>query len=342
LVAKQTFQVVVVFAAAFHLFPASAKTQTVQGQLLDPGSGTPIQGALVLLLGETGAEEDGYLSNAQGRFILEAKDVGVYTVRVERIGYRTTVSEPFEIGLDEVSHLQLEVLPAPVALSELSVEGEQVCRLRPEEGLAVSRVWEEVRKALSAQLWTDRQRLHRFTVAYFQNELERDLDTISAERTVQEGLFDQVPFLSLPVEELHENGYIQQPNRLTIEYYAPDAGVLLSDPFLDTHCFRLVEDRREEGLLGLGFEPVERRREVDIQGVIWVDERSSELRVLDFRYTPNANRRRELSGGTVEFDQLPSGAWLVRRWSILMPSRRGYKETGAEILSIEGREGSGR
>jgi hypothetical protein len=297
---------------------------------------------LVLLLNERGEEEDGFLSNVRGRFVLDGKGPGRYTVRVERIGYQATESEPIELTLDEVSHLRLEVLPAPIALSELSVEGEQVCRLRPEEGLAVSRVWEEVRTALAVQEWTDRRRLVRFRIAYFQNELERDLDTISAERTVQDGLFDRVPFESLPVEALQEDGYIQQTNRLTIEYYGPDAGVLLSDPFLDTHCFRLVEDRREDGLLGLGFEPVERRRVVDIEGVLWVDEASAELRSLEFRYTPNSNRRRELSGGTVEFDQLPNGAWLVRRWSILMPTRRGYKETGAEILSIEGREGADR
>ena len=91
----------------------------------------------------------------------------------------------------------------------------------------------------------------------------------------------------------------------------------------------------KSGLIGVAFEPVKQRRDTDIEGVLWVDRESAQLRYLEFRYTPISWRGRELSGGKVEFHQLPSGAWIVRRWSIRMPTRVGYKEYGAEIIRIE-------
>jgi len=323
------------FTALLHLLSTPAEAQTIQGQLLDRRTNTPILGALVLLLNESGEEENGFLSNAEGRFLLKGKGPGTFTVRAERIGYETTISEPIHLSEDETFQLRIEVLPAPIALSELEIEGERVCQIRPEDGLGVSRVWEEARKALAAQEWAERERLHRFTVTFFENLLERSGDQIRSESWEEEGLFERVPFRSLPVENLHKDGYIQQPNIFSTEYYAPDAGVLLSDLFLDTHCFRLSEDRDNPGLIGVAFEPVKKRRATDIEGVLWVDRESAQLRYLEFRYTPISWRRRKLSGGKVEFHQLPSGAWIVRRWSIRMPTRVGYKEYGAEIIRIE-------
>ena len=58
------------------------------------------------------------------------------------------------------------------------------------------------------------------------------------------------PFESLPADSLVHYGFVQSDGRDQM-YYAPDAGVLLSDPFLDTHCFRLASGR--EGLVGLAF-----------------------------------------------------------------------------------------
>ena len=43
-------------------------------------------------------------------------------------------------------------------------------------------------------------------------------------------------------------------------YWAPDAAVLLSDEFLDTHCFHVTRnERRAPGLIGLAFQPVRGR-----------------------------------------------------------------------------------
>ena len=66
------------------------------------------------------------------------------------------------------------------------------------------------------------------------------------------------------------------------EFWAPDAGVLLSDSFLDTHCLRIRAGGSE--LVGLDFEPVPNRDVADIAGTLWLDPATAELQRVDFRY----------------------------------------------------------
>ena len=52
----------------FFLATSVCEAQIVVGQLYEGGSRTPVDGALVVLVRENGAEEDGYLTNSAGRF----------------------------------------------------------------------------------------------------------------------------------------------------------------------------------------------------------------------------------------------------------------------------------
>lgn len=141
--------------------PGRAPCQTLGGEILEKGTGQPVQGVLVLLLEEGGKSRAGAITNAAGRFLLQAPDPGRYMIRAERIGYETV-----ETGV-------------------LLAGG----FVRPEP----------------------------------------------------------------------EGGWI---------YYGLEAHVLLSDPFLDTHCFRLKTDPDHPGLLGLAFEPTHRARP-EVQGTLW-------------------------------------------------------------------------
>jgi hypothetical protein len=123
-------------------------------------------------------------------------------------------------------------------------------------------------------------------------------------------------------------------------YYGPDAEVVLSDPFLDRHCFWIETDAPDdEPWIGLGFRPRERREVTDIRGVLWLDRGTAELRVLEYRYTPLPRRvpARHV-GGRLEFERLPSGAWIIDRWWIRTPGERGrariprIEEAGAVVL----------
>jgi hypothetical protein len=70
----------------------------------------------------------------------------------------------------------------------------------------------------------------------------------------------------------------------------------------------------------MSFEPETERDSPDVRGTIWLDARTFELRLVEFRYTrlPSATSNRNI-GGEVHFTRLPSGAWIVERWFIRIP-----------------------
>src|SRR6185503_11701153 len=97
--------------------------------------------------------------------------------------------------------------------------------------------------------------------------------------------------------------------------------VLLSDQFLADHCFRVEAGtgwRAKD--VGLGFEPIPKRKTPDVRGVLWLDGRTAELRTLEFTYTwlPFDERPGDF-GGTVDFFRMLSGQWIVRNWRIRTP-----------------------
>jgi hypothetical protein len=166
----------------------------------------------------------------------------------------------------------------------------------------------------------------------------------------------RTPFESLAAEELVFEGFVQADGRESM-YYAPDASVLLSDAFLDTHCFRLA--RRDDGtlsLVGLQFEPTgENRRVADIRGTLWLDESTAELQWLEYNYEYiDPDLRSDAVGGRVDFRRMPNGTWIVPAWWIRMPAVAqridgsgrperfvdGYLQTGGVVL--ETREAGGR
>jgi hypothetical protein len=103
----------------------------------------------------------------------------------------------------------------------------------------------------------------------------------------------------------------------SLSFYGPDARALLSDEFLDTHCLYVDWDRSEGQMVALAFQPVRRRRAVDIRGTLLLDRRTGELREVDYQYTAQGmDEERSPAGGTVEFRKLASGAWVVSHWRI--------------------------
>ncbi len=181
-------------------------------------------------------------------------------------------------------------------------------------------------KALQAAHITGQQRLLRVTLSRYERELDASSGTLNRERTWTVSRTTERPFVSLPAAELARYGYVRFERDGGATFFAPDAEVLLSDSFLDSHCFRVVRGD-DPTLVGLSFEPHGRRRSPDIQGVLWLDRSSAELRHLEFGYTHlPAGLRSNRVGGRLTFERVPSGQWLVRRWWIRMPILRARHE----------------
>jgi hypothetical protein len=194
--------------------------------------------------------------------------------------------------------------------------------VRPAEGHAVATLWEEARKALAAAAFTQDRRIHRFTLTRYTRRLDpRDLRVLeenTSRRTLHTGAS---PLVSAPAAQLLSRGFVELSDTAGV-YYAPDAHVLLSDEFLDAYCFRLPRlEPDSAGLLGLAFEPASRHGPPAIRGTLWIDHTSFQLRFLEFGYTrvrlPDAPPG--TLGGRVDFEALPDGTWIVRRFRIRMP-----------------------
>jgi len=239
----------------------------------------------------------------------------------------------------------------PIPLEGIRVEAEKRCRLLPEEASAISMVWEEARKALTIQEWTEQEQLYRFQVVNYERDMDAEAHRFEGEtRQVTTGVSAN-PIWSLPAEELMEKGFIQRLDGGGWEYWGPDATVLLSDEFLGTHCFHLRSDPDNPEALGLAFEPFRNTERPDIQGTLWLDRETAALLFLEYDYTwaeyPEA---RGVARGRVEFEGLPNGAWIVRRWWIRMPLLSqdrtrvqggrsgvfvsGIRESGARVAQI--------
>jgi len=301
--------------------------QVVRGRLTGAGTESPVHGALVGLIDATGVRHAVELSDASGRFVVEARQPGIYRLEVRRVGYRTVVSPALHLFRGDTLQYPLEVPAETIQLPAVIVEEERRCSLLPELGSRTAVTWEEARKALDITAWTEARGALRFQIVTWERELDPDRLRVRSERRNERVSVARQPFRSLRAERLAADGYVQ-PDGSDLIYYAPDADVLLSETFLEDHCFRLEAGAgTEDGLLGLVFEPTPDRELPDVSGVLWLDRGTAELRHLEFHYTnlmhlyPDVEYDvpRHAAGGYVRFERLRTGAWIVRRWWIRMP-----------------------
>jgi hypothetical protein len=337
---------------------APLASQTVRGTLLDPATGGGVRGATVLLLEPGGREASSAVTGPAGEFMLHAGHGGRFTLRADRIGYRATVTPAFDLSVGETVSRRLAAGAERVGLEMIAVTARSRCQVRPGAGNAAgtAQVWEEARKALQVARTTSRERVYRFALRRYRRALDPRTGAVKREETRPVSGWSGDPFVAAPPAVLADSGWARLEGDTSV-YFAPDAAALLSDPFQDAHCFRLVDAPAEHpGWIGVAFEPVRQGRVPDVKGVMWVDRQTSELQTVDFRYTglPGGRRAEDASSGTIQFRRLPGGSWIVTRWRIRMPqvaftriepggalgpdlthaSLRGLVEEGGEVTSV--------
>jgi hypothetical protein len=319
--------------------PRSMAAQRLRGDLFLPDSVTRAGGVIVVVTDNRGATAARALTNERGEFDFALPRAGRYDLHLLRIGFRPTVVHGVDVANDEVPRLHLSLRDEPISLGAITVRGRNVCRIRADSGEMVARLWEEASKAIVAtQLSAPGSAL----VAHWRRyDRLTDLtsETVLMERSQAGSGATDHPFTSFPPELLARVGYVVEDSGGVV-YRAPDAEVLLSDSFASEHCFH-VEPRSatHANWVGIGFRPAHDRRGIkDIEGTLWLDRESAELRLLEYRYT---GLSRDLasaeSGGTVEFLRLSTGNWFVNRWAIRMPRTSFHEATrislGGQITS---------
>lgn len=322
------------------LLPLRGAAQSVAGVVLERGAGTPVPAAMLLLFDSAGTRVDRTLTNAAGRFALHAPAPGIHRITVERIGYVDWSTGPFRLE-DPGRAMTIEVPFEAITLEGLDVSGGRRCEARHEHGESTARVWEEARKALAAEAYTREEELYRYTLHRYRRKLDRNARNVLDEQ-IKAAKHMRGAFVSYPVDRLLSRGFVQ-PTDSTSSYYLPDAATLLSEAFLDTHCFGLREG--DGGMIGLTFRPMPDRKVSEIKGVLWLNTATSELERLEFLYQ-NLFRDREVGkpGGEVFFTRLPNGAWVVSEWAVRGPDlqlpvggrlrRIGYTEEAGVTWAI--------
>ncbi|MEO8336998.1 MAG: carboxypeptidase regulatory-like domain-containing protein [bacterium] len=296
------------------------EAQTIRGRITAKDS-SMLAGNIAVATDDRGVDVGRALSGARGQFLLTLAKPGTYSVRVLRIGHRPTQGPSLSLAAADTVSVVIALPDAPIMLAAATVREDRTCRVGSDTGLAVARVWEEARKAMLAS------RLTNGTAPLIAEWIEYDRSTDVSEKIVRSQQVRAVrqgtthAFKSRSPQLLDDEGYVTLDDK-GVNYYAPDADVLLSDEFVASHCFQLAAvDGVAKNLIGVSFEPAEERAEKrDIRGTLWLDRDRAELRTLDFRYTnlPDAALTAR-AGGRVEFLRLDDGNWLINRWSIRMP-----------------------
>jgi hypothetical protein len=344
-------------ATLLLLLPPDVSAQTVLVRVTEAESAAPITGAFVVLMAEGDRIVDRGLTDRAGRHLFSPSGTGPWRIRAEMIGRETRTGNAFTLRPGESSQVLLALPVHAVPLEGIRVEADERCRLRPDEASEVARVWEEARKALTVQSWAEREGLHRLVLSNWERDLDRTARRVEREERRRSEAVGRAAFATLPAAELAERGFVRPVQGGGHDYFAPDANVLLSDPFLDTHCLRLTRSPERPGSIGLAFEPAGGHDVPDVAGTLWLDEATARLSFLEYRYTwapyPEA---RGVAGGRVEFDVAPDGAWIVDRWWIRAPilgrdpamARAGdsgirvvgIRETGGEVTEVRSAAGA--
>lgn len=315
--------------------PGGLLAQSVRATLVEAGSDLAIAGAMASLVDSTGAATDADVTDGAGRVVLTAPRPGRYRLLVERVGFATGATPLFDLSGDDPLELRVPVPVRPIELDLLSVESDAVCRPDRVGDRPAAVLWEEARKALDRVVWSRGRGGVRFEIRLFDRRLSKRARVVHEEAdTIRvEGIR---PFDTAAPEVLASEGFVRATDEDTL-YFGPDAEVLLSDAFARTHCFQTVPGERP-GRVGLAFEPLDRRRS-DIRGVLWLDEATAELRVLEFAYTgPIAGAVAEEHRGRMAFRRLPSGRWIVDEWWIRLPRySRPLVVTGRGTRHVSGR-----
>ncbi|TFG65909.1 MAG: carboxypeptidase regulatory-like domain-containing protein [Gemmatimonadales bacterium] len=304
-------------------WPTLVVAQSVRGTVLESVQGSPIPGTFVVLLDEEGTERGRALTTQAGTYRIGVPGPGSYRLKVRRIGLADVTTDLFIVGDGEAVSRQIRVSLAPVRLTDLEVmvETESKCGMLQEDALALYSVWEEARKALEATFWTGQQTYYRFDALLSRRDLDRGGIQIGETELESIRVYGRHPFRSARADDLAHGGWVRPTGAGGVKFHAPDAEVLLSESFSSRHCYRLQREIIDgHKHIGVQFEPLPGRRLPDISGVLWIDLETAELRTLDFRYEVlNVPFNTDQLGGHVEFDRLPDGAWIVRRWIIRTP-----------------------
>ena len=288
----------------------SAATQTITGIIDATDTRTPIPGVLITVRDSMRHVRGRVLTDQHGAFHFNVAP-GRYQLSAEHIGF-APVTRAVDVATGTPSSIRISLATAAIELGGIEVQGARKCGKATEASTA--KLWYLARTALGSSA-TDTEK--QFRVREFGRDLNRDLVKEGIEKMQFSTQRGQDTYRAVPIDSLLRYGFVQ-PRGGMVEYYGPDAQMLLSDEFVDAHCFGVTRNKDKPGLVGLEFRP-QADKVAGIQGVLWLNERTGLLQFVEYEFTQQKADNMRYMGGYVEFERLSDGSWIVRRWHHLMP-----------------------
>jgi hypothetical protein len=321
-------------AAAFIVAGNRLAAQEVLIEVVEASNGNPIVGANVSLVDDHGMSLFGNFSDQAGHSALRAPGSGRYVVRADKVGYESWSSVILYVTGAPI-HVRIGMAPLRNP-STVVARTETACQLLTPPGTPAGDLWVEIRKALAASALTDAQGLVPLDVDLYERALDRNLGVLS-ERTEQRSRIARRPATGISWDQI--DSARRGAGAGGEVYRAPEAATLVSEQFVKTHCYAAIRGYGPEvGLNGLEFKPAKVGSLPELTGILWLDPKTNALRTLNFDYVNlPIPLRVARTTGRVEYQQLPSGQWIVPRWYIRMPrvaqmtssdSLLGYQEVG--------------
>ena len=322
-----TKRVAILAALLLGAVPSVTAAQTLRGKVVQPSDGHGVAGVMVLLIDSAGNVAARTLTDERGEYRVAVSRAGVYRVRTLRIGYHPTSLVAVELGARVALEQQLELTSPPVALDTVRVQARARCTPYSASSNVAS-AWEQARTAFAAAVLTSRDRVLHATVSRVRKTIDPSSGRVRSESSREDSGLVTKPWGTVPPDSLLRFGYVYRLSDGGMTYYAPDIETLLSEDFLQDHCFRFASGS-DSTLLGVGFEPSPARRNLpEIRGTVWLDRKSAELRRMEFQYVilrvPN-DRLRTISpppGGAMNFGSMTNGGWAISNWELRIPVLR--------------------
>jgi hypothetical protein len=209
-------------------------------------------------------------------------------------------------------------------LAGLVVPPKAKCVVRPDSAAGpIAVAWSAARTALAAVDAAEQGGKWAMNVDLFTRTYDpKGRKVLSEQVSTRRGVHAR-PVLGVSPAKLREGGYAVVEGN-AVSYYAPNVAVLLSEEFAGSYCLKLAEPEARDsasGALGIGFVPVDdKRRQTDIEGVLWLDRASGAVRRLDYRYVRlPGGVDAPAAGGRLLFRQLPDGSPFTQAWAMRMP-----------------------
>lgn len=281
------------------------------------------------------------LTSASGAFQIVAPSPGRYQYRVAAIGFQPRPPALIDVPADGLVLPDIVLATTLLRLPDLVAVGRG--RFCGKSGLAddtFSQLLESAHSALQIMETTIESRQVAFQVAVINTStLYGAIMNVEVADTFVQPL-TRWPVQSIAPDTLRLVGFgrLLEPGvEATREYYGPDARVLFSDWFLDSHCFTVDKPKKKgpTDSLYLRFAPSRKSKLIDVSGELVLDARNLALLQFSFRLTNLPNwMPDEAAGGYMEFSRLDSGLWMTRTWAIWAP--RAGIAPGRGRLSVAG------